>query len=168
MGSKALVTSQHPQTRREFCISACQVGSLLALSTSLGTLLTGCEDPASSGGGGGGGGNLQTIQATVSNGTITITINQDSPLASVGSAAMVQYNGGSLLVAHTGDTSFTALTTICTHQQCTITGFQNQLYTCPCHGSQFQTNGQVARGPAASPLHSFQTQFAKNQLTITL
>jgi Rieske Fe-S protein len=152
------------QTRREFCINACQMASLVALGGAWSALLQGCssEDPVSSGE------TLPTIQATAVNGVITLTIAANSPLAAVGSAAQVQYGGGTLLVARTAQDTFTALTAVCTHQSCTITGYSNQIYTCPCHGSQFNTEGLVTRGPAASALRKYATQFANNQLMITL
>lgn len=44
-----------------------------------------------------------------------------------------------------------ALSTICTHLGCVIKptaeGFE-----CPCHGSRFHSNGEVAKGPAPRPL----------------
>jgi Rieske Fe-S protein len=126
--------------------------------------LQGCssDDPVSSGE------PLPQIQATAVNGVITLSIDTSSPLATAGGAVQVQYGSGTLLVARTGQDAFTALTAICTHQSCTITGYSNQIYTCPCHGSQFDTNGQVKQGPASSALKKYQTQFANNQLTITL
>ncbi|MDZ7345013.1 MAG: ubiquinol-cytochrome c reductase iron-sulfur subunit [candidate division KSB1 bacterium] len=156
--------SFEPQSRREFCVNVCQMASLVAFGGTLSALLSGCssEDPVSSAP------DLPRIQASAVGGRITIAIDAASPLASVGSAALVQYSGGALLVAHTAQDSFLALSAICTHQGCTITGYSNQVYTCPCHGSQFNTEGQVRRGPAASPLRKFQTQFANNQLTISL
>jgi Rieske Fe-S protein len=63
--------------------------------------------------------------------------------------------------------SFVALNAICTHQTCTITGFGNQNYVCPCHGSAFDVNGHVLGGPAPAPLHQYPTQFANRVLTIT-
>ena len=51
-----------------------------------------------------------------------------------------------------------ALTLICTHQGCTAapatTNGVRQI-NCPCHGSQFDRNGAVVRGPAARPLVHF-------------
>ena len=95
-----------------------------------------------------------------------LTIDAASPLSAVGSAALVLSGLGTFHVAHTGQNAFTALTAICTHEACTITGFQNQVYVCPCHGSQYNTSGQVLSGPAPSPLRQFGTQFANNVLTI--
>jgi Rieske Fe-S protein len=51
-----------------------------------------------------------------------------------------------------------ALTITCTHQGCEVepvgTGASARL-DCPCHGSQFDRNGNVVRGPAGSPLVHF-------------
>lgn len=152
------------QTRREFCTHAFQSASLLALGGVLASILEGCssDDPVSSAP------DLPRIQATAASGRITLTIDSTSPLTTVGNAALVQYTGGSVLVARTAQNAFSALTSICTHQSCTITGYSNSVYTCPCHGSQFGVGGNVVRGPAAASLRSFQTQFANDQLTITL
>jgi Rieske Fe-S protein len=51
-----------------------------------------------------------------------------------------------------------AITLVCTHQGCTAapagaTGARQ--VDCPCHGSQFDANGAVIRGPAARPLVHF-------------
>lgn len=152
-------------TRREFCQQVGQTAALAVLGTALGAFLQSCssDDPASSGGNA-----LPKISTSISNSTIVLAIDASSPLASVGSAALVQASGSSLLVARTAQDTFVALTAICTHQNCTITNFSNSTYTCPCHGSQFNTSGQVTKGPANTSLKKFQTQFANNQLTITV
>jgi Rieske Fe-S protein len=152
-------------TRREFCQQAGQAATLAVLAGAFTSLLQSCgaEDPLSSSGNA-----LSTISATLTNNTITLTIDANSPLATVGSAALVQYSNSALLVARTAQDTFVALTAICTHQNCTITNFSNATYTCPCHGSQFNTNGQVTKGPANTSLKKYQTAFANNQLTITV
>jgi Rieske Fe-S protein len=46
-----------------------------------------------------------------------------------------------------------AMTSICTHQQCDIDFDKTQpSFTCPCHLSQFDFNGNVTVGPAVLPL----------------
>jgi cytochrome b6-f complex iron-sulfur subunit len=145
-------------SRREFCAQAVSL-------VSIGTLLQGC------GGNPSGPSNapaLPTVGATASGGAVAITIDGTSPLATVGSAALVQTGSGNFLVSRTGQETFTALTAVCTHEACTITGFQSPTFVCPCHGSEFTTSGAVARGPASAPLRQFATRFAANVLTITI
>jgi cytochrome b6-f complex iron-sulfur subunit len=95
-----------------------------------------------------------------------VTVDAASPLANVGGAALVQAGNASYLVSRTSQSAFTALTATCTHEGCTVTGFQSPLYVCPCHGSQYNTSGTVVMGPATQPLRQFTTQFNNNVLTI--
>jgi cytochrome b6-f complex iron-sulfur subunit len=51
-----------------------------------------------------------------------------------------------------------ALTLVCTHQGCTAApagAAGARQINCPCHGSQFDGNGAVIRGPASRPLVHF-------------
>jgi cytochrome b6-f complex iron-sulfur subunit len=51
-----------------------------------------------------------------------------------------------------------ALTTTCTHQGCEVAPSGSgvtAVLNCPCHGSQFDRNGGVLRGPASAPLVHF-------------
>ena len=151
-------------TRRDFCTTACQALSLLTV----GAVAQGC---------GGGGGNpsgpspapaLRAVSGTVSGTNVLVTVDAASPLASVGGVALVTAGGNSMLVARTAADAFSALTSTCTHQACTINGYSAPVYQCPCHGSQFSTAGDVVRGPAAAPLRTYGTAFAGDVLTIAL
>jgi cytochrome b6-f complex iron-sulfur subunit len=110
---------------------------------------------------------LSTINAGAVGGSIAISLDAASPLAAVGGAALVQTGAGNYLVARTAQDAFIALTAVCRHQGCTVSAYQNQVYQCPCHGSQYSTSGTVVMGPATSPLRQFATHFAGNVLTIT-
>jgi thiosulfate dehydrogenase (quinone) large subunit len=51
-----------------------------------------------------------------------------------------------------------AMTITCTHEGCDVApvGSGSSAYlNCPCHGSQFDGNGNVTRGPAQAPLVHF-------------
>ena len=50
-----------------------------------------------------------------------------------------------------GAEGFYAISSTCTHLGCNVKK-ANQGFECPCHGSRFDDNGQVVRGPAPSPL----------------
>jgi len=155
------------QTRREFFLRSVQAALLASSAGALVAFLESCNSPNGPNSGGNAPG-LQTINATATNGVISLTIDSSSPIASVGTAALVQYQGGPLLVAHTSQNTFVALTAICTHMGCTVNGYSSGTYTCPCHGSQYDVNGNVTRGPAPRALTKFPTAFANNVLTITV
>jgi len=146
-------------TRREFCFHSGQALSLAAIASAI----TGCGGSSTSATSTLP--NLPTINSSVSNGTITLTIDASSPLAATGSAALVATSSGNFLVSRAGD-QFTALTAVCTHEQCVVSTFQSGTYQCPCHGSQYSTSGSVIRGPASRSLATFATSFSNNVLTI--
>lgn len=50
-----------------------------------------------------------------------------------------------------------AISLVCTHLGCTVRPESNKL-ACPCHGSQFDANGKVERGPADKDLGRWQTK----------
>jgi Rieske Fe-S protein len=152
-------------SRRDFCLTACQALSLGALAATIQACGGGNGNPNDSGG------NplplLSTLNATVVNGAATVTIAGTS-LASTNGAAMVSTpNLGQLLVVRTGDTSVSVLTATCTHEACTITGFENGVFQCPCHGSRFSTSGSVVRGPATRALRTFNATVANGTISIT-
>jgi cytochrome b6-f complex iron-sulfur subunit len=148
-------------TRRDFCIHTCQAISLATLAGALEACAGSPTSPAAVS-------MLQIINGPIVSGAVTVTIDATSPLSTVGSAALVQTTVGVFLVARTAQSSFTAMTAICTHQACTITGFNGQSFVCPCHGSQFSTSGAALTGPAFSSLRQFATGFSNNVLTIGL
>ena len=111
---------------------------------------------------------LPSVSGAVNGSTITVNVDAASPLNTVGNAAVVNTSRGALLVARTGQTTFTALNAVCTHEVCTITGYQGGTYVCPCHLSEFSTTGAVVRGPANRPLASYPTSFVAPTLTISI
>ena len=56
-------------------------------------------------------------------------------------------------------TGFSALSLICTHLGCTVQR-QADGFTCPCHGSRYDQNGAILRGPAQKPLRALRVEIA--------
>jgi len=48
-----------------------------------------------------------------------------------------------------------ALSAICTHRQCKLTVEPNRTFYCDCHGSTFNPEGRVTKGPARRNLPVF-------------
>jgi cytochrome b6-f complex iron-sulfur subunit len=51
---------------------------------------------------------------------------------------------------------FSAISLVCTHLGCTVESKPDG-FACPCHGSRFDPQGNVTRGPAGKPLLSLRT-----------
>ena len=148
-------------TRREFCVRTCQALSLLSVGAAIQACAGSPMSPSSAP-------QLPSVSGTLVGRTLTINVDASSPLAAVGGAAMVSVSTGVYLVARTAQTSVTAVTAACTHDRCDVTGFANNVYVCPCHGSQFSTSGAVVQGPAPTALHQYPTTFANNVVTISV
>jgi cytochrome b6-f complex iron-sulfur subunit len=145
------------QDRREFCK---RLASAAACTGGL-ALLPGCSGNDSIPGS-----PLAALTGAITNGKLTLSIADGSPLASPGGMALVTSPAGIFLVTRTSATAFLAVTAQCTHQACVVSNGTGTSYVCPCHGSEFDTSGRVIVGPASAPLQQFQTQFASNVLTI--
>jgi len=148
-------------TRREFCVRTCQAVSLLTLGAVVPACGGSTTSPSSAP-------PLPSVSGTLVSRTLTITVDAASPLTAVGGAATVTASTGTYLIARTAQSAFTAVTAVCTHEGCAVTGFANSRYVCPCHGSEFSTSGAVVQGPAPSALRQFPTTFANNVVTISV
>ena len=95
--------------------------------------------------------------------TIDLTDPKYSALNTTGGFTVVQ----SIIVANLGSGNFVALSSVCTHQGCTI-AFNSAVnnFPCPCHGSVFSTTGAVVNGPASTPLKAYTVSKSGNILTI--
>lgn len=113
------------------------------------------DDDVTDGPGNGGGNGENTIDLT------------DSQYADLGSVGGYVYKGN-IIVIRTGQSQYTALSKVCTHQGCTVTydPSANQL-PCPCHRSLYSISGAVVNGPAPSPLKQYSVSVDGNILTIT-
>jgi Rieske Fe-S protein len=49
---------------------------------------------------------------------------------------------------------FKGLSSTCTHRGCTVSEIVDGTIDCPCHGSKFNLDGTVAKGPATKPLEA--------------
>lgn len=102
---------------------------------------------------------------SVSNGTITVDLNSATSLNAAGGWALV--TEARVLIVNIGGGNYNALTSVCTHSQCDRNWtFNNDVFTCTCHGSRFNTDGTVVNGPANRPLESFPTTLDNNTLTV--
>ncbi len=98
--------------------------------------LAGCASPASSPGGGGSGGGS--------------AVAGDTAAVPIGGGRVFE---GRVVVTQPSAGTFLAFSAACTHQGCTVSRVEDEVISCPCHGSRFDINdGSVVQGPASEPL----------------
>jgi len=95
---------------------------------------------------------------------IDLSISDYAILNNAGGSKVV--NG--IIIVNTGNNSFSALASACTHQgsQINYSSKSNNLQ-CPSHGSVFSMTGSVLNGPAITALKSYSVSRSGNILTIT-
>ena len=150
-------------SRRRFCAGACQAASGIALAS----VLTGCKGGDSPTSPDSSGVTLGVSQGRFTGGNVEVTV-AGTALNNVGGAALVESVAGVFLVSRTADTTFNAIDAVCSHQSCTVTNADGDIYVCPCHGSRYDRNGRVVQGPATASLRRYSSSFANGTLTIVL
>ncbi|MDT5242728.1 MAG: hypothetical protein QOD36_104 [Mycobacterium sp.] len=68
----------------------------------------------------------------------------------VGSGVIV----GEVVVTQPSAGEFKGFSAKCTHKGCTVDKVVDGTIDCPCHGSKFNLDGTVAKGPAQKPLEA--------------
>jgi len=97
--------------------------------------------------------------------TLDLTTTDYSALNSTGGSVVVQ----NIIVVNTGGGVFVALSSVCTHQGCTVNySSSGSNFVCPCHGSSYTLTGSVVNGPAELPLKSYTVSKLGNIVTIQI
>lgn len=137
--------------RRNFIKSSCSF-CLLAGAGIAATQLSSCSPK-----------NFNIFKTTLNGNQISVPLNvfENSSLQIVRPAGLYY----DIAVQKKEDNSYEALVLLCTHQenQLTVTG---NGYNCSLHGSQFNKDGKVLKGPASRPLEKFKTSISGNNLII--
>lgn len=160
MQSNPIKSGSLDSSRRQFIEKS---GTALAISLFGLSFFTACSDeddpmpdnmPPTSGGNG----------ISISEGLIQIDLTRQTDLRNDGSWILI-VTAQTLVVNVNG--SYKALTSVCTHSACDRSWtYGSNRFTCTCHGSQFNTDGDVVTGPANSPLESFSTRLNGDTLIV--
>jgi Rieske Fe-S protein len=110
---------------------------------------------------------LVTRRVPVDNGTIRLSLRQHPELAEPRGTLRLLPDGWEdpvyLLVLDGG--GFAALSSVCTHRGCTV-DIGGPGLACPCHGSQYDREGRVMRGPASRSLARYPVRATGDDLII--
>lgn len=138
-------------SRRDFIQIMGSIGALIAIAGILGAVdafgSNQASTPAS--------GSSMTTTSNLPAGAIA-NVNELQPLSPV----YFDYPSGyPNVLFKKADGSVTALTLVCTHVCCEVNfDPSSQRFYCPCHGSIFDSSGNVLQGPAVIPLPSIQVR----------
>lgn len=90
------------------------------------------------------------------NGRLVLPLLQYPELTETGGSLAVAPDGhdAPVFIFAVADRRFIALSPICTHLGCTVE-IQGDRLVCPCHGSTYDREGRVLRGPAERALHRY-------------
>ena len=110
---------------------------------------------------------LPTHLATLEGGTIELRRDEVESGFGEGSAVRIRASGleEEIALLRLGDGSLRALGTTCTHLGCQVRP-GGEFLVCPCHGSTFDRQGAVVRGPAQRPLTSYRVAVSEDRITI--
>jgi cytochrome b6-f complex iron-sulfur subunit len=87
---------------------------------------------------------------------LDLSADANAALRDIDGARVITVDDRRFLIVRTDETTFVALSAICTHAGCTVRyAAGSRDVVCPCHGSTFELDGSVTNGPAQSPLDLF-------------
>lgn len=115
------------------------------------------------------GSDLPTANTTSCGGSVCIDLAQagNTALTAVGGAMLVDIATDTVMVIRASDTAVVALSAICTHAGCSMNfDASTNRIVCPCHGSQFDEQGNVVQGPARRPVKVYTASLANNVITV--
>ena len=79
----------------------------------------------------------------------------------------VSFRKRGFFVVRRGDEIF-AISAVCTHRACTLNATPARSFHCKCHGSTFDANGKVTKGPARRDLPRLPVQTQDGRLIVTV
>ncbi|MEP1152571.1 MAG: Rieske (2Fe-2S) protein [Balneola sp.] len=159
-------------TRKDFLKRAGSTALFAALGINF---VTGCSSSptdnnssGNEGGGGNTGGGSSAITVSGQTTSIDLTHSDVSSLQNSGGWLLITKSSANILVVNIDGSTYRAFSSVCTHTGCTDSWtFSSSEFICNCHGSRFDTQGQVVRGPATSDLPEYGTSVNNDVLTIT-
>lgn len=108
---------------------------------------------------------LNNYQATIVENTITVPLALfDKSATHIINPVNYRYN---IMLKKESEGNFKALLLKCTHAENPV-NISGNGFDCYLHGSKFDNQGNVLKGPASSPLKILNTQLVADQIIITL
>jgi len=99
----------------------------------------------------------------------SISLDKAEKLKTVNSSALLKIKDRQILFVRDSEKTIRALDPTCTHRQCTVDyNPKTQNIVCPCHGSTYNLEGKVIKGPAEKALTVFAAELSDNSIILTM
>jgi Rieske Fe-S protein len=93
------------------------------------------------------------IKSTTSESGLTFKLIDLPKLQNIGGISEISIQGKHFFAVRITQQKISVMSQLCTHRGCTLfTQNNGNGFECPCHGSSFDLNGDVTRGPALRSL----------------
>ena len=98
---------------------------------------------------------------------LSIDLDQVPKLKDVGGQITIKLMQEDVLFIRDSETTVRIFNAHCTHKGCLVKYNKNDnRIECPCHGSQYDLNGQVIKGPAPRPLQKHPGELNGSQIVV--
>ena len=95
-------------------------------------------------------------RAPAGNVLASIPIDHSPGLEQIGGYVLVKKTRvGDLLVTHSAESEYTAMSVVCPHLGCDVKVKSPSMIQCPCHQSAYKIDGTYISGPARTSLRRF-------------
>ena len=96
-------------------------------------------------------------------GGLRASLGQVSDIPVGGAISVEAPDGGAVLLTRPEEGEVVAFSAVCPHEGCTV-GVDDDGFSCPCHGSEFERDGSLREGPAREGLASYAVQVVDGQV----
>jgi len=100
---------------------------------------------------------------------LAIGLDRLEKLENVGGSVLLKIKDQPVLFVRKSDEVIIGVDPTCTHKHCTVEYNQSEnIFICPCHGSRYDLEGQVLKGPAEKPLKNLDASLTSGRIIFTL
>ena len=107
--------------------------------------------------------------ATPSEAGLELTLVQNPSLAEPGGQVSITHDDGRILIVRGDGDAIMAVSQRCPHRGCSVAWkTEAQGFVCPCHGSAFERDGALRKGPAKEGLRSYGARLDGDRVLVEL
>ena len=90
---------------------------------------------------------------------LALALDKAEKLKSVGGFVVLKIQNKEILFIRDSEDKVRAVNPVCSHRKCLVTySPENKRIVCPCHGSNYDLDGSVLKGPSEKPLQVFEAE----------